>query len=87
MNFTDHSLLRARERMPKYKNLSEHQLKQKITNLVDKSDDYFPNKDDQTQMFYLIDATNRLFALVSDDATVITIKYIRLEQELQQNYN
>ena len=87
MIFTDHSLVRARERIKEYNCLSEHELKRKLIYLIDNSDETIEDKNKNNHFFVFICESNhkRLFALIKDDGineeVVITIKIINYEQE------
>lgn len=87
MIFTDHSLVRARQRIIEYNDLSEYELKQRLTNLINSSDNIIEDKTTNNQYFILVCESNqkRLFALIKDDGineeVVITIKIISYEQE------
>lgn len=87
MVFTDHSLKRAHERINEFNDLSEYELKRKLTNLINNSDYFFEDKTKKNHFFVFICESNhkRLFALIKDDGinekVVITIKIINYEQE------
>ena len=85
MIFTDHSLVRARERINGYDSLSEYELKRKLTYLINNSDETIEDKNNQFFVFICESNHKRLFALIKDDGIneeiVITIKVITYEQE------
>ena len=87
MIFTDHALVRARERLKEYARLSEYELKRKLTDLINNSDETIEDKNKDNQFFVFICESNhkRHFALIKDDGineeVVITIKVINYEQE------
>lgn len=87
MIFTDHSLVRARERIKGYNCLSEYELKRELTDLINNSDETIKDKNDHNQFFVFIGESynKRLFALIKDDGinekVVITIKIMSYEQE------
>lgn len=87
MIFTDHALIRARERIKEYARLSEYELKRKLTDLINNSDENIEDKNKNNHFFVFICESNhkRLFALIKDDGineeVVITIKVINYEQE------